>query len=221
LEMPWGPPPVLEIPSWGAGFLMWLGLLFAGLAAGTLYFAVIAQAAVSGKVVWRRAIAGWPRAVLQVMLLAVFWLVLILAISIPFICMLTFLLIIGIGLSRFAVLVFGGFLVWLLVPLVFSPHGIFVYQMNVWSSIKEGVRLTRMTLPSTTLFLLLVLVLSEGLDVLWQVPPENPWLSLIGVIGHAFVTAGLLAASFVYYRDANRWLQRMLDQSRLAAMVKT
>jgi hypothetical protein len=37
-------------------------------------------------------------------------------------------------------------------------------------------------------------------------------MALIGVIGHAFVTSGLLAATFVYYRDASRWIQRVEQQ---------
>jgi hypothetical protein len=41
-------------------------------------------------------------------------------------------------------------------------------------------------------------------------PEETSWLSLVGVAGHAFVTTGLLAASFIYYRDADRWVKAIL-----------
>ena len=37
-------------------------------------------------------------------------------------------------------------------------------------------------------------------------------MSLVGIAGHAFVTTGLLAASFVYYRDAMRWVQEFLQR---------
>ena len=70
--------------------------------------------------------------------------------------------------------------------------------------------LTRMTLPTTSFFFLSVLVLSEGMNILWRVPPENSWLTLLGVAGHAFITSALLAASFVYYRDADHWSQETL-----------
>jgi hypothetical protein len=67
-----------------------------------------------------------------------------------------------------------------------------------------------MTLPTTSLFVLAVLVTSEGLDYLWRVPPETSWLTLVGVSGHAFITSALLAASFFYYRDADLWTQETL-----------
>jgi hypothetical protein len=67
------------------------------------------------------------------------------------------------------------------------------------------------------LFFLGVLLISEGLDVLWSTPEENSWLTLIGVAGHALVTTSLLAASFVYYRDAGRWVNWMLKQAQLSS----
>ena len=70
--------------------------------------------------------------------------------------------------------------------------------------------MTRMTLPTTSLFFLSILAISEGLNILWRVPPENSWLTLIGVGGHAFITTALLAASFIYYRDADLWTQEAL-----------
>jgi hypothetical protein len=101
---------------------------------------------------------------------------------------------------------------WLFLPLLFSAHGIFVFQRKMWASVKESVKMTRFTLPATGLFLLSVLVLSEGLAMLWRVPPETSWFTIVGIAGHAFVTTGLLAASFVYYRDANLWVEKLLRQ---------
>jgi hypothetical protein len=54
-----------------------------------------------------------------------------------------------------------------------------------------------------------VFVLTQGLDILWRIPPSNSWLTLLGIAGHAFVTTGLLSASFVYYRDADRWARNL------------
>jgi len=99
---------------------------------------------------------------------------------------------------------------WLGFPLIFTPHGIFANHSNVLVALRNSIRVTRMTLPSTSLFFLAILMISEGLDILWRVPAENSWLMLVGVAGHAFITTGLLAATFVYYRDADRWVQVML-----------
>jgi hypothetical protein len=72
-----------------------------------------------------------------------------------------------------------------------------------------GVRITNATLPTTVLFFLSIFVLTQGLDILWQIPPSSSWLSLLGIAGHAFIVSGLLSASFVYYRDADRWVTSM------------
>jgi hypothetical protein len=74
--------------------------------------------------------------------------------------------------------------------------------------------MTNMTLPTTVLFVLSVFVLVQGLDILWRIPPTDSWLTLLGIAGHAFVTTGLLSASFVYYRDADRWARNLSQRAR-------
>jgi len=46
--------------------------------------------------------------------------------------------------------------------------------------------------------------------VLWNIPDNTTWLLLLGIIGHAFVTTSLLAASFVYYHDADVWVGELI-----------
>ena len=99
---------------------------------------------------------------------------------------------------------------WLAFPLLFSTHGIFVNHNNALASVQRSMMLTRMTLPTTSLFILAILVISEGLDLLWRIPPETSWLTLLGISGHAFISSALLAASVVYYRDADHWTQETI-----------
>ncbi len=215
VQTPVGEPIQWEIPSLGIAFVVWALLTVVGVLTGALYFSVVAQAALSGKVLWLQALKKWPQASLQSGFLAVFWLALIFSMLLLLGCFMSFLLV-GIGgleqAAMFAVLIFGGLLVWLLIPLIFSPHGIFVRRSTMWFSVLNSARLTRMTMPSTTLLFLAFFVLSEGLRQLWVIPPEDSWLTLVGMGGHAFVTASLLAASFVYYRDADSWLQEVFQQ---------
>ena len=214
---PNGGPVVWEASSWLLVIGLWVVLSLIGLLAGSYYFSLVGQAALNHEVQWGLSLQQWPWTALQVILLALFWLALLIGVSIPFSCLLSLAFVAGAGVGGFGFLIFGGLLAWLLFPLVFSPHGIFVYRQKMWASVKEGVRLTRLTLPSTGLFLLIVLLLSEGLDLLWEVPAESSWFSLVGVAGHAFITTGLLAASFVYYRDADRWVHRMLQQAKMSS----
>jgi hypothetical protein len=216
--VPGGSPQVWQISSLGAAFGTFILLTLLGLLIGTFYFQLIAQASLEGKIMWRETLVRWPWSALQVLLLALVWVALLAALSIPFTCLLSFAMVVGAGVGQFAILLFGGLAVWMLFPLVFSPHGIFAFQRPMWESLRDGIRVTRATLPSTGLFLLIVLVLSEGLDMLWRVPAETSWLTVVGISGHAFVTAGLLAATFVYYRDSMLWFQGLLERSKLALM---
>ena len=213
LETPIGIPILMDVTSFGSTLLLFLVLTIAGLIMGTLYFSMVAQAALSGQGYWRRSLAEWPWASLQVILLALVWVVIVVGVSIPAGCAISIAAMGGISAGQCGILLYAGFLLWIIFTLLFSSHGIFVNRHKVWPSIKQGIRITNMTLPTTSLFFMSVFLLTQGLDILWRVPPEDSWLMLVGLVGHAFVTTGLLAASFIYYRDAGQWLQSSIDQS--------
>jgi hypothetical protein len=215
VETPASAPMWLDISTLGAGVGLWLLFTIAGLALGTLYFSVVSQATLLPRINWRSTIIQWPWHFAQVILLALFWFVLISCILVPLSCVLTVLLLLGIGFTQFPLLIalfMGGVLVWLMIPLFFSPHGIFTKHRPMWISLVQAVRLSRVTFSTTGLLILVVVVLSEGLDVLWNVPTENSWLLLIGIAGHAFITTGLLSATYIYYRDADQWLEQLIRQ---------
>jgi hypothetical protein len=106
------------------------------------------------------------------------------------------------------------FLFWLVVPLFFMPHGIFVRRQNAFLSILSSLHMSRSTLPNSSMFVLSVFLLSRGLSYLWLVPASDSWLVLIGLAGHAFISTALLSASFVYYRNMQHWLQIVSEQLR-------
>lgn len=220
MRAPFGEPFSWELESLAVAVAAWLAITLLGLLAGTLYYSAVAQAALSGAVDWRQALAQWPKAGAQVLFLALLWAGIMLGAGIPGGFVVSLAALGGFTLGQCAVVMYACFLSWLLLPLLFSPHGIFVNQHNVYAALKNSARLTRLTFPSTALFFLIVILLSKGLDVLWLVPEETSWMTLIGVAGHAFVTTGLLASSFVYYRDADRWIRSVLLQKSLSTNVR-
>jgi hypothetical protein len=72
--------------------------------------------------------------------------------------------------------------------------------------------MVRFTLPNTGLFLLLFVLINQGLNFLWTTPAQTSWWMLVGIGGHAFISTALLAASFIYYRDINAWLKVVFEQ---------
>ncbi len=203
-----------DIQTFGMVALVWLAIVFLGMLVGTMYYSLTAQAAVTGKVSFKIALQNWPGRFFQVALLSIFWLVILFAISIPLSCVLPFLMAGGGSIGRVAIFIYGAILVWLLFPLVFSPFGIFIHQDKMWSSVMRGARIVRFTMPTTLLFALVIIVLSQGLDMLWNIPGDASWISLVGVIGHAFIAASLLASVFIYYRDAGVYVQERLEQTK-------
>ena len=112
------------------------------------------------------------------------------------------------------VVIFAGALIllWLAMPIFFSAHGIFTLQLDALRAILTSLRMVRFTLPNTGLFLLTFIVINQGLNFLWNTPPDTSWWTLLGITGHAFVSTALIAASFIYYRDINVWLKVVFEQ---------
>lgn len=212
MQTPKGDPLLVEIEAISTAIVLVLGLTLLGLVGGALYFSLVARAAIHDEVRLRNSLSQWPRASLNVILLAFVWLGLLMAVSVPVSCGLSLMALSGISLGPIAIFVFGSLFVWLAFPLLFSPHGIFANHESVLNSIKNSIRITRMTLPATATFFLSAVLLGQGLDFVWRIPSETSWLMLIGIAGHAFVSTGLLSASFIYYRKADVWVQSVMEQ---------
>jgi len=187
-----------------------IGILMVGLSVGSFYYNLVVHISFTGKLEVRKVIKNWVWSTIQILSLSLALLIIFIVISIPSSCVISAIALIGVPLGQFAFFIYFGVILWLAFPLLFSAHGIFMNHNNALVAVQRSMILTRMTLPTTSLFLLSILALSEGLDILWRVPPENSWLTLVGVGGHAFITSALLAASFIYYRDADKWSQETL-----------
>lgn len=213
VENPLGTPMFWDVTSLSAAVLIVLFVFLIGLMLGGLYFSAVRQAALYDELKWRGIFQDWPRVSLQSGILSLIWIIFFLAILVVGSCAATGITIFSVSLGQMVIILFGVISFWLIFPLIFSPHGIYSKGQKAWKSLLSSIRLTNLTFLKTSLFIMLVLLLNQGLNMLWQVPPENSWLMLISVIGHAFVTTGMLSASFVYYQDMNRWSEEIQSLS--------
>jgi len=214
LETPFGTPVFLEIPSFLFAFIIIILLTVFGLIIGTLYYQLISGFALGCDFSFQKTLRNWPRSSFRVLVLAFIWVVVFVLVSIPASCLVSLASFAGFSMGQLGILLYGGFLIWLIFPLLFSAHGIFVNNLSVWPSIRTGIRITNLTLPTTVLFFLSVFLLTQGLDIIWRIPPADSWLTLLGIVAHAFVVSGLLSASFIYYRDADRWVTALSNQTQ-------
>jgi hypothetical protein len=150
--------------------------------------------------------------VLQTVLLSAVWFALAITFGLPLLILMTLIIIASPVIANIVLLIAGLLSMWLVVPVFFTPHGIYLQHKNAFSSIHASFRMARFTLPTSSLFVISVLVIAYGMNYLWNIPSSQSWMTLVGITGHAFITTSLLAASFIYYRDMHAWLQTVLEK---------
>ncbi len=212
-QTPLGAPTVLQVES----FLQLLALAFLltvlGWMLGGLYFRWVAALSIPDGAPEVRPSVG--RAVVQTVLYALIWTLFFWVVGLPVMLLLNLLFMINAVLGEGVLLLLGFVSIWLVVPLFFSPHGIFTRRQNALNSILSGFQMTRFTLPTSSLFVLTVFLLGAGLNIfLWSKAADDSWFVLVGIFGHAFITTALLASSFVYYHNMSAWLQVALARLR-------
>lgn len=196
---------LFQVPSLRVGIAALGGLLMVGFFLGAVYFNALSRYAQPEAVSF-----SWKKLITQYAQTLIFFLILVallIAISIPVLLLVSVLSLLSAGLAQFFIVLIGFMGLWLVLPLVFSPHGIFALDQKVVPSMLLSLRMVRFFLPGTSFFILVSILISEGLNMVWTLPGTDSWLMLVGIGGHAFIVTGLLAASFLYYRDGIKWMQ--------------
>ena len=206
---PFGAVSIIEIQSSNIAFWIIAGLSILGVILGCLYYALIANVTIDSDKPLK--LANLLKQTGQILILSLILVAALFVLSIPVICLTSSLVLFMPSLGEIPVMLFGFTLVWILLPLVFSPHGIFAGQLKATTSIVNSIRLVRSLMSITGLFFILIILLGYGLDILWSTPEASDWMLLVGIIGHAFISSGLIAASFNFYNDGLRWLQTSLQ----------
>jgi hypothetical protein len=218
LLTPIGNAPVQEITSPLLVPLFWVLFSVFGFALGSIYFSLLANAfrknpAETAPSPFHIRTLIWQTT--QMVFLVLLLTLLLIIIMLPTLVISSVLVLLSPVLSWIVVLAMTFLAVWLMIPLIFTPHGIFSMRQNVIQSALTSVRLVRQVLPGTGLFILLSIILYQGLGVLWRIPPETSWMALVGIFGHAFISTSVVASSFVYYLNCFTWVQAA---ARRAAM---
>lgn len=213
---PLGTPLVLQVDA--VNLMGWVFLLnLLGWVGGGLYFRSVAWLAIADK---ENQPIQISRAIVQTVLTSIIWSILSVIILVPAFLVLAVVLQFSAFFANLLILFMSLISMWVIVPFFFWPHGIFLKRQNFLTSILSSVQMTRFTLPTSSMFVLTVFLLSVGLNFLWSIPPEDSWMTLLGIFGHSFVTTALLASSFVYYRDMTAWLQAVVEKLRPNAVTK-
>ncbi len=213
---PLGNPVILQVTA--VSLLGWAFLLtLFGWIGGGLYFRSVALLATANQ---NEQPVSIFRAIVQTILVSILCGIIVMIIGVPILVVLALVLQFSPFIANLLVLFVSLASMWVIVPLFFWPHGVFVRKQNAITSMISSVQMARFTLPTSSMFVLAVFLLSFGLNFLWSIPPEDSWITLLGIFGHSFVTTALLAGSFIYYRDMNSWLQTAIEKLRPGIMTK-
>ena len=91
------------------------------------------------------------------MLISILWGILSVMIGVPLLLVLGLLLQFSPLIANLLVIFISIASMWVIVPLFFWPHGVFLKKQNVITSILSSFQMARFTLPTSSLFVLTVL----------------------------------------------------------------
>ncbi|OGO15526.1 MAG: hypothetical protein A2Z14_17660 [Chloroflexi bacterium RBG_16_48_8] len=192
----------MEIPVDGmmGAFFLLVVLMLLGQTIGTQFHLWIAQQVAPGEELAKR----WTAIGKMILLAVVLYIVLIIfGFGVAFIASLS-----AIVLPLFGLLVaFFGFTFgfWIFVYLFFTPHGIVRYGMGIFRAMMESATLVRWNLLPAVGYLGASFGISWLTNQAWLLPTEDSWYLLLAIVGHAFVSAALLAGSYAFYQGRREW----------------
>jgi len=103
-----------------------------------------------------------------------------------------------------------GFLSYAALHLLFVIPGLLLGGRGLVRAVGESVVLSHVSLSSVFGFVLLAVVIYEGLGYAWSLPRSDSWALLVGILGNACVATGLTGAAFVFYRDRVLFRRRLM-----------
>lgn len=180
-------------------------LNFLGWVAGAIYFYTVSR------VVFKQIPgSGMFRAVLQAVLLSIGWMIAFFIAYFFIVLGAMLVLMLNTAIRTLIFLLLSVPAAWIIMVVFFSFYGIFAKSQNLLSSVGASIRLLRYALPPLGWFSMLAFFISQGMDTIWRMAPATSWMAVVGILGHAFVSTSLLAASFIYYRDLSIWVEAAL-----------
>ncbi|MFQ6016552.1 MAG: hypothetical protein ACE5NP_14055, partial [Anaerolineae bacterium] len=83
--------------------------------------------------------------------------------------------------------------------LVFVVEAIVISRAGTFQAIWNSVNVVHRNLWSTLGLILVTNLLIVGLGLIWRKLSVNPWGTVAGIAGNAYVGSGLVATSFIFY----------------------
>lgn len=197
------PPTIIELESVWVWLLLLATFSVIGVMLTAVYYNLTANAIRAEEsrleigALLQHAIRVW----LQIIGLGISLFVVALFVYTPLILVGAVVSILSQGLASIILLMGPVVLIWLMIYLSFSPHGLVLNGRSLWRAMLESLQIVRHFMLPTLNLLLLILLIGQALDWALLLADDGSWLTWASIWGHAFVSTALLAATFIFYRD--------------------
>ncbi len=207
VSRPFGPRPVIPVNNL-ALVLGWICvIIIVGLALSALYLWRIGLA--TGDVTEMTVLGPLPpNRIWGRLLKLVFWIfVALVTLGMPAMLITSMLSVISLGLSGFLLTIILSVGAFVLLHAMYTIPSMVQFKRAPLRAIRESFILTRADFPGTLGLLLIMLVISQGLDFVWMTPKPESWATLVGIVGHAVVSTALITTLFVFYQERVAYLK--------------
>jgi hypothetical protein len=96
--------------------------------------------------------------------------------------------------------------------LCFTLHSMILNRRNILAAMWDSMRVVQWNMPSTLGLQMLTIMIYFGMQVIWRMADPGSWAALIAIVGNAFISTGLAAASFVFFKDRYRYWSEFRQQ---------
>jgi hypothetical protein len=208
---PLGSPPVFSLVNSTQVIGLFFLFLMIGFVIGNLYFKNISKQIIDFN--QQTGIKPFLKSLFQVIIMPIILVILIFIIAIPFTLLTALITMINPLFGEIFIFFAGLVILWILMPLIFTPHGIFLYKQNLLQAMITSINVVRASMGQTTWFILSGFILIQGMNLLWASPSADNWFLTLGIFGHAFIVTAVITASFYYFIDATKFTQSLLNEN--------
>jgi hypothetical protein len=199
------------IQNQGVWLVASMGISVVGVLVGSIYFTMVSDS-LDGK---ETPISFWPRVSRLVGRILFFWIVRAIAlviVGVPFFLLSAFLTFISQGIGVLFAISGLGALTWLSFYGIFFMASLVINEVSIWQAIWNSLNIVMRNFWTTLWLFVLINLIGGGLTILWQELSQGSWLTLVGIVGNAYIGSGLLAGSLVFYQDRyTRWRESIAN----------
>lgn len=145
----------------------------------------------------------------QVLLFSILRVIVLVVLGLPLLAFLGILGMLSSFLANMVAMGIFGVLIWLSFYGIWFVAALAVNRSTLWQALWNSFNIVLRNFWQTLGIFALINLIGGGLTILWQRLSTGSWLTLVGILGNAYVGSSLLTGSLIFYHDRyNRWRER-------------